>query len=128
MNLVLGCVTRKYATLSGRARRAEYWLFTLAYIIFYSIMIGIDLGASSYNPVSGYGFFSSVFALAMIIPYFAVGIRRLHDTDRKGWWVLIGFVPVIGGIWIFVLYCLKGTDGGNRFGPDPLAPHIKIEP
>lgn len=128
MNLALECVTRKYATFSGRARRAEFWLFSLAYIIFYLIMIGIDLGVSTFDPVSGYGFFSIVFALAMIIPYLAVSIRRLHDTDRRGWWVLIGFVPVIGGIWIFVLYCLKGTDGENRFGPDSWAPHIKIEP
>jgi uncharacterized membrane protein YhaH (DUF805 family) len=62
-----------------------------------------------------------LYSLAVFIPNLAVSVRRLHDSDRSGWWILIAFVPFIGGIWLLVLYLLSGTPGPNRFGPDPKA-------
>lgn len=60
-----------------------------------------------------------LYSLAVFIPNLAVSVRRLHDSDRSGWWILIAFVPFIGGIWLLVLYLIGGTPGPNRFGPDP---------
>ena len=57
----------------------------------------------------------------MLLPSIAVAVRRLHDTDRSGWWILLGFIPIIGGIVLLVFYVLEGTQGPNRFGPDPKA-------
>ena len=120
MNLVIACVTRKYATFSGRARRKEYWLFILFYLILILVAIAIDVGIGAYDEASGLGVVSGIFSLAIFIPGLAVAIRRLHDTDRVGWWMLISLIPIVGAIWFIVLMCLKGTDGENRFGPDPL--------
>ena len=65
------------------------------------------------------GILLALYSMAIFIPNLAVAVRRLHDQDKSGWWILIGFVPLIGGIWLLVLYCLDGTPGPNRFGPDP---------
>lgn len=62
---------------------------------------------------------AAIYVIAVFLPSLAVAIRRLHDTDRSGWWVLISLVPLIGGIWLLILMVLDGTPGGNRFGPDP---------
>jgi uncharacterized membrane protein YhaH (DUF805 family) len=121
MNLVLKCYTSKYAAFSGRASRKEYWLFILSLIIFTFIAIGIDISTGTYDEVSGYGLVSGLISLALIIPSIAVAIRRLHDTNRVGWWILLSFIPLIGQIWFIVLMCLKGTEGKNRFGTDILS-------
>lgn len=68
----------------------------------------------------GSGLISGLIMLALLLPGIAVGVRRLHDIDRSGWWLLIIFVPIIGVIAVIYWACLKGTDGANRFGPDPL--------
>lgn len=65
------------------------------------------------------GILLALYSLATFIPNLAVAVRRLHDQDKSGWWILIGFVPFIGGIWLLVLYFMDGTPGPNRFGPDP---------
>ena len=65
------------------------------------------------------GVLTAIWAIGNIIPLLACGIRRLHDTDRSGWWILISLIPLIGTIWLIVLMCLDGTSGRNRFGPDP---------
>ena len=108
----------KYATFSGRARRKEYWLFTLFIAIgsFIAIFIDSMLGFSEFNLV----YF--IWSLAMLFPILAVGIRRLHDTGRTGWWLLLTLFPLIGGIVLTVFFCLRGEAGANRFGPDPLDP------
>ena len=62
-----------------------------------------------------------LYSLAVFIPNLAVAVRRMHDQDKSGWWILIGFVPFIGGIWLLVLYLIDGTRGPNRYGPDPKA-------
>ena len=118
MDLIIGCVRPKYATFSGRARRKEYWLFYLAWFILAVIAFGIDEVIGS--PVIKIGVVGIV-NVALICPSLAVSVRRLHDTNRKAWWLLMYLIPVIGVIWLIVLFCFKGTEGENRFGPDPLA-------
>jgi uncharacterized membrane protein YhaH (DUF805 family) len=120
MNLVLGCVTQKYANFSERARRKEYFLFVLVYVILNVVFVVIDVGTGTFNEAISMGALTGIFVLAMIVPGLAVSVRRLHDTNRSGWWLLIGFIPLVGSIWLLVLVCLRGTSGENRFGPDPL--------
>jgi uncharacterized membrane protein YhaH (DUF805 family) len=110
---------RKYADFNGRARRAEYWLFVLLYSVLFGIPYGagaaVGEGAPLYLPLA---LVAMVVALALIIPSLAVAVRRLHDTGRSGWWVLLAFVPLVGLV-LLVFYCLPGAKGPNRFGPDP---------
>jgi len=115
MDLIIGCIRPKYATFSGRARRKEFWLFYLAWFILIVIAFGIDL-------VMGFVGIVGIVNAALVCPYFAVSARRLHDTNKKAWWLLMNLIPVIGWIWLIVLFCFKGMEGENRFGPDPLAP------
>jgi len=114
---------RRYAEFSGRSRRKEYWMFVLFQIIV-GVVLGIIEGAVGLSgTIAGaYGPLSLLFGLAMLIPGIAVGIRRLHDTDRSGWWLLIALVPLIGAIVLIVFFVMDGTRGPNRFGPDPKDP------
>jgi uncharacterized membrane protein YhaH (DUF805 family) len=108
---------RNYVGFSDRAIRSEYWYWTLFYILLIIVTSVIDfaiLGASQYGPVT------TITYLATFLPALAVSIRRLHDLDRTGWWVLLALIPLIGGIILLVWYCMRGTVGPNRFGPDPL--------
>ena len=119
MDLIIGCFRPKYATFSGRARRKEYWLFYLAWFILAVIAFGIDIVIGSRVIEMG---FVGIVNVALLCPFVAVSVRRLHDTNRKGLWALLYLIPVIGLICLIVLSCFKGTEGENRFGPDPLAP------
>ena len=103
----------KYVNFRDRACRSEYWYWTLFTIIAGAVAGIIDLTVNTQ-------FVSGLFALVTFIPSVAVGVRRLHDLDRTGWWILIGLIPLIGGIVLLVWYATEGT-GPNRFGPDPLA-------
>lgn len=99
----------------GRLNRAQYWAFFIIYIAA-SIVLGIVDGVLGTGGILG-----GIFALLAIYSSFCVLIRRWHDRDKSGWWSLIALVPLVGAIWILVeCGCLKGTDGENRFGPDPL--------
>ncbi len=111
MNMIeaVKAVFSKYATFEGRARRAEYWWFVL-----FSFIIAVVLNLI--NP----GLLGGIWSLATLLPSLAVGARRLHDTDRSGWWLLIGFIPVIGLIVLIVFFASRGHTGANRFGADPL--------
>jgi uncharacterized membrane protein YhaH (DUF805 family) len=108
-------VLRKYVVFEGRARRKEYWFFVL-----FNFLIGIVLGiidAMAGTPMS------PLYSLAILLPSIAVAVRRLHDTDRSGWWILIGLVPILGVIVLLIFFVTDGTEGTNRFGDDPkLAP------
>lgn len=121
---------KRYADFSGRSRRTEYWMFTLGYVIALVILgvimaIGGALGDS--NGVSGLSVTAiavlGVVVLALFIPSLAVQVRRFHDQDKSGWFVLLGFIPYIGGLIVLVFMCLPGTVGDNRFGPDPKNPY-----
>lgn len=100
---------RNYVQFEGRASRSEYWWFALFTV----------LAAGPVSILSEWA--SGVAALLLFLPSLAVAVRRLHDTDRSGWWLLIGLVPLVGTIVLLVFYLTRGTDGPNRFGPDPLA-------
>ena len=110
---------KKYAEFSGRSQRSEYWFFVLFYIL---ILIGltiVDTMTGLMNAEYGFGLLSAVFSLAMFIPSIAVGVRRLHDIGRTGWWILIGLVPLIGFIVLLIFYVQDSQPGTNQYGPNP---------
>ena len=110
---------KKYAVFSGRARRKEYWFFALWYLI---IMIGLAIidGVLGLH-IGGAGVLQTLYGLAILIPSLAVTVRRLHDTGRTGWWVLIVLIPIIGFIVLLVFMCLDSEPGENQHGPSPKA-------
>lgn len=112
----------KYVTFSGRASRSEFWWFML-FIIAGNFVLGfIDLmlfGRSADG--SAVSILGALFSLAVFLPSIAVGVRRLHDVDRSGWWYLLVLIPLIGGLILIVFFFIhRGTPGPNRFGEDPL--------
>ncbi len=109
---IAACLS-KYADFQGRAARPEYWWFALFNALASVVASIVDKG------VIGYPVLQVIVALALIIPSIAVGVRRLHDTDRSGFWLLIVFVPLIGGVALLVWFCFRGAAGDNRFGPEP---------
>lgn len=112
-------VLSKYVTFSGRARRAEYWWWVLFTIIL-SVVAGIvDAIITGGGPQGGIQPLSTIVALGLFLPGLAVLFRRLHDTDRSGWWWLILFIPLIGLLVMIYFLVQPGTDGSNRFGEDP---------
>ncbi|MBS0247432.1 MAG: DUF805 domain-containing protein [Proteobacteria bacterium] len=102
-----------YVTFSGRAPRSEYWFWALFSFI-------VQIVGNILDSIIGLGLISGLLSLALLLPSIAVGVRRLHDIDRTGWWLLIAFTG-IGIILLIVWACMKGTDGQNQYGPDPLA-------
>ena len=108
-------VWKKYAVFHGRAGRAEYWTFTLInYAIF--ILLGA-LGRATES--SALGAIGMIFVAAQIVPGLAVTVRRLHDTDRSGWLILIALIPILGALALLFFMLVRGTQGENRFGPSP---------
>ena len=121
MDIVVKCITKKYLDFSTRAPRKEFWFFVLCYVGGVFIMTVTDIATDTYDKESRIGLFTSIFVLLTFIPYLSVSVRRLHDTNRTGWWVLIAIIPIIGAVWLIVLYCFKGNRDVNRFGEDPLS-------
>ncbi len=107
-------VVKRYAVFSARSQRKEYWMFILVHFI---ILVLLNLGGGSDVGVALLG----IYSLATLIPALAVNVRRLHDTDRSGWWLFIQLVPILGTIVLLVFLATDGTKGDNRFGPDPKA-------
>ena len=114
---------RRYAEFSGRSRRKEYWMFFLGVFIV-SFVLQIVEGIVGLSGMIGglYGPLTTIFLLGILIPNIAVGVRRLHDTDRSGWWLLIALVPLIGGLVLLYFFVSDGTQGTNQYGPDPKNP------
>ena len=113
-------VLKQYADFEGRARRKEYWMYALFNLLALLVAAILDnvLGLTRngfIGPVYG------LYALATFIPGLAVGVRRLHDTDRSGWWLLLAIIPLIGAIVLLVWCATEGTRGSNQFGDDPKA-------
>ena len=106
----------KYATFHGRARRSEYWWFALFNVIVSVVAAIID------QALGGGQIFQVLVSLALLLPSIAVGVRRLHDTNRSGWWILIGLIPLVGFIILIVFFCTDSTPGDNNYGPSPKAP------
>lgn len=126
---------RRYADFFGRSRPMEFWLFCLFVFVamivlsFVDAMVGLGtstqyIDRSPFGVTMGVynrsGLLTLIFWVACLIPGLAVAVRRLHDSDKSGWWLLIGFVPLVGQIVLFIFMVMGGTHGPNRFGPDPM--------
>lgn len=109
---------QNYVNFSGRACRSAYWFWILFTFIVSIVANILDIAVFGAGEA---GFIGLIWSLAVLLPSIAVGVRRLHDIDKSGWWILIGLIPIIGWIIFIIWACTKGTDGPNRFGPDPLA-------
>lgn len=115
-NAVRTCF-QKYLDIEGRASRSEYWWFVLFGLLGGIILSFIDamfFGFDGLTPLS------TVFSVLLFIPYITVGVRRLHDRDMSGWWLLLMLLPLIGSFILLILFIFPGTPGSNRFGPDPI--------
>lgn len=107
---------KKYTDFSGRATRSEYWYFILFTFLF-SIVVGLLDGLVGTKEIVGnYGLISSIYYLIIIIPSIAIAVRRLHDVNKSGWMLLISLIPIIGGIWIFILMIRDSFPGENEYG------------
>lgn len=122
-------VVRKYAVFSGRAPRSAYWWFALFSLVVVIITLAIDAiffgtgetttTATSATFQANAGPATLVASLALVLPTLGVAVRRLHDTDRRGWWILLGLIPLLGTVVLIVFYALDSTPGHNRFGSNP---------
>ena len=113
-------VLKKYAVFDGRARRKEYWMFFLINVVISVVLGAIDVLLGTFSQ-TGVGVLQSLYSLAVLIPSIAVTVRRLHDTGRTGWWILIGLIPFIGGIILLIFMVLDSEPGTNQYGPNPKA-------
>lgn len=114
-------VLKNYVGFSGRARRKEFWMFTLVNLIIAFVLGFVDGILGTIHHETGMGLLGGVYALAMLLPSIAVTTRRLHDTNRSGWWQLLYFIPIIGALVVLIFTLMDGTPGENRFGSDPKA-------
>lgn len=109
-------VLKNYAGFSGRARRKEYWMFVLFNFIVAAVLAGIGVAIDTQIPYA-------IYLVAVLVPAIAVMVRRLHDTGRSGWWILISLVPLVGGIVLLVFLASDGKPEANAYGENPkLAP------
>lgn len=122
-------VLRQYVTFHGRARRAEYWWFVLfAFLVSFAAsivdmaLLGADLESGSVGIVGG------LVSLALFLPSLAVAVRRLHDTDRSGWWVLTFLIPIVGFVMWLVFMLSDSNPLANRFGPSPKQFNVEADP
>ncbi|MGM4910492.1 DUF805 domain-containing protein [Rhizobium sp. 768_B6_N1_8] len=134
-------LTQKYATFFGRASRSECWWFQLFYwlvLIGLGILAALAAGSDGQDGPSSMliavGIIAGLFALAMLLPQLSLTVRRFHDRNISGWWYLalfianlIPYLNVVAGLAILVITVLRGTEGPNRFGPDPLRPEMRAE-
>ncbi|HEV2817533.1 MAG TPA: DUF805 domain-containing protein [Allosphingosinicella sp.] len=122
---------RRFADFAGRSRRREYWLWVLFFVVTLSALTWLDirlgLGGSATGSSSGggvsfdvnFGPLGIVFGLATLVPSLAVGVRRLHDLGKSGWWMLLAIIPFIGWLYQLFVFTQPGVPGPNRYGPDP---------
>src|SRR4051812_37748869 len=113
-------ITKNYANFSGRARRSEYWYYTLMNVI---ILIGLQIliAVCAFNQLGAasmiLGIVYLLYALGTLVPSLAVGVRRLHDVGKSGWYLLVSLIPIVGSIWLLVLLCTDSEAGENGWGP-----------
>lgn len=108
-------VLKKYVVFNGRARRKEYWMFTLFSLIISFVLAFVDAATGSA------GLLGLIYALAVLLPTLAVSVLRLHDIGRSGWWLLLAFIPLIGAIVLFIFMLLDSKPGDNDYGESPKA-------
>lgn len=121
MNWFLDVIKNKYATFTGRARRQEFWMYLLSVII---INVALGILTTILGAIAGFlgtimGLVSGLFGLAILVPTLAIWMRRLHDTGKSGWWLLIGLIPFVGQIVLIVFAVLDSQPGDNQYGPNP---------
>ena len=121
-NYFMSTLKYRYADFSGRARRSEFWYFVLFYtlivLMFYAIIgMGYAMESSALMMI-GSGLVG-IFLLGVLIPYLAVTVRRLHDTGKSGWMILIGLIPIVGSIALIVFYCTDSQSRTNKWGKNP---------
>ena len=119
----LDILTNKFADFNGRARRKEYWMWTLYCTIILLISMALDnlfgLTFEFLGQDLGYGWLYIIFGIIQFIPGLAVVVRRLHDVGKSGWYYLIILIPLIGFIWILILLCTDGVKEENKWGTNP---------
>lgn len=103
---------KKYTVFDGRARRKEFWMFALFNFIITLIIAFIESFLDTQ-------IISIIYTLAILLPSIAISVRRLHDIGKSGYWYFIGFIPIIGSIWLLVLMCKDSQAGENIYGPNP---------
>ena len=111
-------VLKQFSDFKTRARRKEYWMFTLFSILISGILTLIDtnLGTEFNN---GIGLFGGIYSLLILVPSLAVGVRRLHDVGKSGWMLLVALIPLIGAIWLLILFCKDSQPQENKWGANP---------
>ena len=112
---------KKYAVFEGRSRRKEYWFFSLFNAIFSVVLVIADLLFGTSGGAFSPGLLSGLYTLGVFLPALAVLVRRLHDTNRSGWWVLISFLPLIGVLVLLFFSLQEGQPGENQYGISPKA-------
>lgn len=112
---------KRFTDFKGRSRRKEYWMFALFNVIISITTTLLDYAFGTASFVYYIGLFSMLYGLFVFIPFIAVSVRRLHDTGKTGWMLLIAIIPIIGAIWLLVLFATEGTRGTNMYGSDPKA-------
>jgi len=112
-------VLRQFVDFNGRARRLEYWMFTLVNIIFLLMAMTLDNILGLADEYSKIGPIYLLYAMAMLLPGTAVCVRRLHDVGKSGWMILISLIPIIGSIWLIILFVTDGQPGENEYGLNP---------
>jgi uncharacterized membrane protein YhaH (DUF805 family) len=113
-------VLKKYGQFSGRARRQEFWMFFLFNWIFIIVAIIIDnIAGTTIEDFFPYGLFYFLYVIPIIIPGLAVTVRRLHDVGKSGWFYFIILIPLVGAIWLLILFCTEGVAGLNEYGDNP---------
>ena len=119
----LEILTNKYADFKGRARRKEYWMWTLYYTIVLLFAMVLDnvlgLNFELLGQNLGYGWLYVTIGITHLIPGLGIVVRRLHDVGKSGWFYLIILIPLIGFIWILVLFCTEGDKKDNKWGSNP---------
>jgi uncharacterized membrane protein YhaH (DUF805 family) len=109
---------RKTFNFSGRSRRKEYWMFILVTFIISVILTILEMALGlEFN--ENFGILTTLFSLILLIPSLSVTVRRLHDTGKSGWWILISLIPLIGGIVILIFTLMDSEPGSNKYGPNP---------
>jgi len=120
MDMFIKVVRDNYINFEGRARRKEFWMFTLVYTIIAFVTMGID---SVLFPEAELVNLNLLYSLGLLPPSVAVGVRRLHDTNRSGWWLLLWLLVFIGWVWILILQFLDSDIGDNDYGSSDKYPH-----
>lgn len=110
-NWFLDAVKNKYADFKGRARRQEYWMYMLVYFI-------LSIVTSIIDSIIGMQILSGILGLALLIPSIAIGVRRLHDISKSGWFLLLALIPIVN-LYLIYLLVQDGTPGSNEYGANP---------